>query len=89
MPRTKSPSSNTGSSSSAKSATKRLIKELDTWQKEQASESGIERLGPKTDENLLEWEAVINGRGVGAGYDGKFYPAVCIACKLTTQAAGG
>lgn len=73
MPRTKSPSrSSTASTSgnSAKTATKRLIKEMDTWRKEQREEKGIERLGPTTDENLLEWEAVINGRGVGAGYDG-------------------
>ena len=75
MPRTKSPSrSSTASSSgsSAKTATKRLIKEMDTWRKEQREEKGIERLGPVSDENLLEWEAVINGRGVGAGYDGIF-----------------
>ncbi|KYK58257.1 ubiquitin-conjugating enzyme E2 4 [Drechmeria coniospora] len=54
---------------SAKTATKRLIKELDIWRKEQPQEQGIERLEPISEENLLEWQAVINGRGVGCGYD--------------------
>lgn len=59
------------SSSSHRNATKRLLKELDVWRGEQAEERGIERLGPVGDEDLLNWEAVINGRGVGGGYDGK------------------
>ncbi|KAH6897106.1 ubiquitin-conjugating enzyme/RWD-like protein [Thelonectria olida] len=52
-----------------KSATKRLLKELEKWGHEQKDESGIERLGPVDDANLLEWQAVINGKGVGFGYD--------------------
>jgi peroxin-4 len=77
MPRTTSPTpSSTAGAGSAKTATRRLIKELDTWRKEQPEEQGIERLGPTTDENLLEWEAVINGRGVGAGYDGNSPPNI-------------
>ncbi|KID91148.1 ubiquitin-conjugating enzyme E2 4 [Metarhizium guizhouense ARSEF 977] len=75
MPRTQSPSRSSTASGpgggSAKTATKRLLKEMDTWRKEQSDEKGIERLGPISDENLLEWESVINGQGVGAGYDGK------------------
>ncbi|KAI5465888.1 ubiquitin-conjugating enzyme/RWD-like protein [Mariannaea sp. PMI_226] len=63
----KSPTS--GSSSSSKSATKRLLKELETWRVEQQDESGIERLGPIDESNLLEWQAVVNGKGVGSGYD--------------------
>ena len=55
---------------SARSATKRLLKELAVWEKEAPAESGIERLGPVSEEELLQWEAVINGRGVGGGYDG-------------------
>ncbi|KND95386.1 Ubiquitin-conjugating enzyme E2 pex4 [Tolypocladium ophioglossoides CBS 100239] len=40
-----------------------------TGSREQKDERGIERLGPVGEDNLLEWEAVINGRGVGCGYD--------------------
>ena len=29
----------------------------------------MERLGPARDGELLRWEAVINGRGIGGGYD--------------------
>ncbi|KAI1431663.1 ubiquitin-conjugating enzyme [Xylaria sp. CBS 124048] len=54
---------------SSRSAAKRVLRELDIWQKEAAAETGIERLGPPNDEELLRWEAVINGRGIGAGYD--------------------
>jgi peroxin-4 len=63
------------SSSSTKSATKRLLKELEKWGHEQKDESGIERLGPVDDANLLEWQAVINGKGVGSGYDGGRTPS--------------
>ncbi|KAF7542277.1 hypothetical protein G7Z17_g11722 [Cylindrodendrum hubeiense] len=65
MPR----STASGASSSSKSATKRLIKELDTWRVESKDETGVERLGPVDDADLLEWQAVINGQGVGSGYD--------------------
>lgn len=60
--------------SSSRSAAKRLIKELDTWRSESTDEKGIERLGPINESDLLTWEAVINGRGVGGGYDGMFPP---------------
>ncbi|ROV91324.1 hypothetical protein VSDG_07743 [Cytospora chrysosperma] len=55
--------------SAARSPTRRLIKELDTWRSESRDEKGIERLGPVSEHDLLTWEAVINGRGVGGGYD--------------------
>ncbi|KAI1814490.1 ubiquitin-conjugating enzyme [Poronia punctata] len=54
---------------SSRSATKRLLRELHVWEKERETETGIERLGPINEEELLRWEAVINGRGVGLGYD--------------------
>ncbi|KAK4451732.1 putative ubiquitin protein [Podospora aff. communis PSN243] len=55
--------------SSSRNATRRLLKELDTWNNVESKEDkGVERLGPVGDE-LLIWEAVINGRGVGSGYD--------------------
>ncbi|KAL2271102.1 hypothetical protein VTJ83DRAFT_473 [Remersonia thermophila] len=58
------------SASAARSAIRRLLKELDTWKKtESANEQGIERLGPARDDELLSWEAVINGRGIGCGYE--------------------
>ncbi|KOS18681.1 Ubiquitin-conjugating enzyme E2 pex4 [Escovopsis weberi] len=53
----------------AKGGAKRLIKELGTWRKEAPEEKGIERLGPASEDDLFLWEAVINGRGVGCGYD--------------------
>lgn len=63
------------SSSSSRNAARRLIKELETWHNvESKDEKGIERLGPVNEGELLAWEAVINGRGVGAGYDGSFSP---------------
>lgn len=62
-------------SSSSRNATKRLARELETWRSEAAEETGIERLGPIDESDLLTWEAVINGRGLGAGYDGAFSPS--------------
>lgn len=70
------------SSSSSRGATRRLIKELDTWRSESRDEKGIERLGPVSEDDLLAWEAVINGRGVGGGYDGAL--AFLLAC-FTSQ----
>ena len=58
------------SGASPRNATKRLLKELAVWEKESQNETGIERLGPVSEDELLHWEAVINGRGVGSGYDG-------------------
>ncbi len=60
--------------SSARNATKRLLRELETWHTERAGEKDIERLGPATEDSLLAWEAVINGRGIGGGYDGVYPP---------------
>ncbi|KAK1545345.1 ubiquitin-conjugating enzyme, partial [Colletotrichum paranaense] len=57
------------STSDGRGAIKRLIKELDVWRSEKKEERGIERLGPVDDEDLLTWEAVVNGRGIGNGYD--------------------
>jgi peroxin-4 len=54
----------------SRSATKRLLKELDTWRSEQKDERGVERLGPAGEDDLFVWEAVINGQGIGCGYDG-------------------
>lgn len=72
------PTSSSPSSSSAlsRSAVRRLLKELDAWTTtESATEKGIERLGPAGDgEDLLRWEAVINGRGVGCGYESMSFP---------------
>ncbi|KAI8632357.1 ubiquitin-conjugating enzyme [Xylariaceae sp. FL1651] len=53
----------------SRSATSRLLRELTVWEKEAPAETGIERLGPVNDDELLRWEAVINGRGIGGGYD--------------------
>lgn len=58
----------------SKQATKRLLRELETWETERASESGIERLGPVSEDDLFTWEAVVNGQGVGNGYDGRLCP---------------
>lgn len=62
---------------SNRSAAKRLIKELTTWNNiESKEEKGVERLGPINDDELLVWEAVINGKGVGGGYDGMCYISI-------------
>lgn len=63
------------SSGSSRSAAKRLTRELAVWAKEAPTETGIERLGPVNGEELLRWEAVINGHGVGSGYDGSSFPS--------------
>ncbi|PHH92602.1 hypothetical protein CDD83_6663 [Cordyceps sp. RAO-2017] len=67
-----SPSSRKASpagSSSGRTATRRLLRELEVWRRERDEDGGVERLGPVAEENLLEWQAVINGRGIGGGYD--------------------
>ncbi|KGQ11921.1 Protein PEROXIN-4 [Beauveria bassiana D1-5] len=65
-----SKSSSKKDSSSGRTGARRLLKELETWRAEQPEERGIERLGPASDESLMQWEAVINGHDVGHGYDG-------------------
>jgi len=69
-------SSAVSSGSASRSATKRLLKELDTWHQEKAAEKGIERLGPVGEEDLFTWQAVINGHDIGGGYSGTYsYPS--------------
>lgn len=65
------PRMSTASGPSSRSAARRLIKELDAWRTEARDEKGIERLGPVSEDDLLAWEAVFNGRGIGGGYEGK------------------
>jgi peroxin-4 len=73
----------TTSQSSSRNATRRLIKELEIWNNvESKEEKGIERLGPVNEGELLAWEAVINGRGVGAGYDGSCLSPVAFLISL-------
>ncbi|KAM3536772.1 hypothetical protein ARSEF1564_010304, partial [Beauveria bassiana] len=69
-----SKSSSKKDSSSGRTGARRLLKELETWRAEQPEERGIERLGPVSDESLMQWEAVINGHDVGHGYDGNNPP---------------
>ncbi|KAI0391681.1 ubiquitin-conjugating enzyme [Xylariaceae sp. FL0594] len=81
--------------SSRSSPTKRLLRELSAWEKERETEDGIERLGPVSEDELLRWEAVINGKGVGSGYDaGRWlltivipptYPLAPPAIKFATE----
>lgn len=75
----------TNSASVSRSAAKRLVKELSAWENESQTEAGIERLGPVSDEELLHWEAVINGRGVGSGYDGALRSLPSSIYKNTTD----
>lgn len=72
------------SSSSTRGAARRLVRELDTWRAEAPDEEGIERLGPVGEDDLLTWEAVVNGRGVGGGYDGAHFNSlsICLLCPL-------
>lgn len=87
-------------SSSSRGAARRLIKELDNWHAEtpEAHNKGIERLGPLSEDDLFVWEAVVNGRGVGNGYDGmlifrfdsSFYPLpTALKVKIKKQKAAG
>lgn len=69
-----SPPPTSGSSSGGKTPTRRLIKELGTWRAQQSTERGIERLGPNDESDLFQWEAVVNGREIGYGYDGARAP---------------
>lgn len=66
---------------SARSGAKRLIKELESWRKERKDEKGVERLGPINEDDLFEWEAVINGREIGSGYDGQ---SLCFPWRLSS-----
>jgi len=67
------PGSGSGSGSkklSSSSAPKRLGQELSNWRKDASDYKTIERLAPVSDDDLFHWEAVINGRGLGLGYEG-------------------
>ncbi|KAK4464929.1 putative ubiquitin protein [Cladorrhinum samala] len=77
--KSKSASSGGASSSSPRNAIRRVLKEIDSLNDALDSEPGIERLGPPNDEELLSWEAVINGQGVGSGYeDGRWLLKIII-----------
>lgn len=61
-------------STAGRNVSRRILKELETWNSvESKDEKGVERLGPVEDDELFSWEAVINGMGVGNGYDGLFF----------------
>ncbi|KAI0004000.1 ubiquitin-conjugating enzyme/RWD-like protein [Xylariaceae sp. FL0662B] len=80
-------SSSARSPTSSTAATKRLLRELSVWEKEAPAETGIERLGPVNEDELLHWEAVINGRGVGNGYDeGRWLLSIEIPASYPLQA---
>lgn len=72
--RVRSPTGSAVSSGSSRNPAKRLLKEMETWRHEQKEEKGIERLGPTSESDLFEWEAVINGKDIGSGYDGRSFP---------------
>ncbi|OTB06630.1 hypothetical protein M426DRAFT_54809 [Hypoxylon sp. CI-4A] len=79
-------STTSASASSTRNAAKRLIKEIQTWEKEAPNEKGIERLGPVNEDELLHWEAVINGRGVGSGYnEGRWLLDISIPASYPLQ----
>jgi len=70
----------------SRNATKRLLKEIDSWREEQKEEKGIERLGPAGEEDLFVWEAVVNGKGVGGGYDsGRWLVSISIPPSYPLQ----
>ncbi|KAK4178669.1 ubiquitin-conjugating enzyme/RWD-like protein [Triangularia setosa] len=88
------------SASAARAAIRRLAKEFASIQSQledgqQEIGEGIERLGPPDQNDLLHWEAVINGRGLGGGYaDGRWllkinipptYPLSPPEIKFTTS----
>lgn len=70
------------SSSTSRTGMRRLMKELETWQSELKEERGIERLGPVGEDDMMRWEAVINGRGVGSGYDGRGKSSSCCPSEI-------
>ncbi|KAH8885233.1 UBC-like protein [Thozetella sp. PMI_491] len=62
--------STASSASASRTATRRLLKEVESISKLQGNyETGIERIGPVSEDELFRWEAVINGQEVGNGYD--------------------
>ena len=83
--RVQSPPSSGGGS--ARSATRRLLKELEGWRAEQQDEKGIERLGPAGEDDLFAWEAVVNGKGIGSGYDGTSPKQTTFLFLLSPQCA--
>lgn len=70
-----SPSTTPGTKPKASSTSKRLLQELSQLRAREkgpdaTERSPIERLGPVSDDEFFHWEAVINGKGLGGGYDG-------------------
>ena len=68
------PSSTTTTKPKATSTSKRLLQELSQLRAQEkdtntTETSPIERLGPVSDDEFFHWEAVINGKGLGGGYD--------------------
>lgn len=57
------------------------------WEKERHEERGVERLGPVSEGELLEWEAVVNGRGIGGGYEGMSLLVPILAHTSSTHRA--
>lgn len=73
--RRSSPSTTAGAKPKATSTSKRLLQELSQLRAREkepdaTERSPIERLGPVSDDEFFHWEAVINGKGLGGGYDG-------------------
>ncbi|KAK4659330.1 E2 ubiquitin-protein ligase peroxin 4 [Podospora pseudocomata] len=73
------------SAAGARAAIRRLAKEYASIQSQLSDapnkeiELGIERLGPPDQTDLLHWEAVLNGRGLGGGYaDGRWLLKITI-----------
>jgi peroxin-4 len=52
-----------------KTPLKRLLSELNALRSHPPGPP-IERLEPVSEDDLFHWEAVVNGRGMGGGYDG-------------------
>ncbi|KAM7193550.1 peroxin-4 [Rhypophila sp. PSN 637] len=77
----------TSSGAAGRNVSRRILKELETWNSvESKDEQGVERLGPVQDDELFKWEAVINGRGIGSGYDeGRWLLSITIPASYPLQ----
>ncbi|KAI5286149.1 hypothetical protein KEM54_000026 [Ascosphaera aggregata] len=67
-------------SSSSPALTKRLVQELKSYSKS-PQEEYLERLGPVSDDNLTEWEAVLNGVP-DSPYEEHWSPAYTLAATM-------